>query len=348
MGTGNTDGVEGGRNILAAFPVRRNPSALILWAASAAGTALLVRNPWYLMVLAAAGLFVRWRTTGERPSRTTLGLLASMLIMPALLNLLFSRAGNTVILQLPWGWLGGPYTLEALLFGATAGMQIATLVAIMVTFGTSVLPSDLLRRTPAALYPAGVAATIGLSFVSQVQRSFGVLREAQQVRGYNPRGMRDLPKVATPLVILSLENALALAEGLVARGFGGRGLRVSGRAWTTSGLLSLASGLVLWALMPNQAMLAAGLAAFGLLALWRANRMEGRIQRYRPEPWRRSDTMATGLNLGAFAVFLLIALVHPAWITFHPYPQATWPSFIWPIGLAAGILSAPGWFEPHD
>jgi hypothetical protein len=241
-------------------------------------------------------------------------------LFPAALNLLLSRVGATVLLRLPIRWIGGPYTLEALLFGASAGVQIASLLQVMAVFGEVIRPPDLLRRMPPGLHPAGVAASIGLTFAPQVRRSFAAIREASELRGHRPRGWRDLPALVSPLVVLSLENALAVAEGMVARGWGytkPRGLRRWGAA---AGWLALASGLTLGAVAPAQAIPAGALLMLGAGATWISMRSTRGRNRYRPDVWRRGDTLVAGFSLGVLALFLLsmVSLTSPP----PPHPRA--------------------------
>ncbi len=324
-----------------AGPGRRHPVAWMLWAAAAATVALLTRNPWYLALLGAAALLVGRRANGAR-LRGMLSpcLLLSILLFPAALNLLLSRAGATVLLRLPLPWVGGPYTLEAFLFGLSAGVQLAALLAVMVAFGRAVGPADLLRRTPPGLYPVGVAATVALTFAPQVRRSFAEVREAQRVRGFRPRGWRDLPRVITPLVVMSLESALGLAEALAVRGWGRLPLAGWRRWLALAGWTGLASALALWALFPGRPRLSLALALMAALALLPALRA-GPLPRYRPERWCLADSLMAGPALLSLAAVVLVALWAPASLTWAPYPQAAWPAFDPRLALALLGLAAP-------
>jgi energy-coupling factor transport system permease protein len=320
----------------------------MIWSACASVVALLTRNPWNLLFLSAIAFLIKWRATGVRPGGWALRLYLSFLIIPALMNLIFSRAGDTVLLELPIKWIGGPYTLEALLFGASAGIQIATLLTIMMVFSDLVTPQDLLRRTPAGLYPAGVTASIGLSFIPRAQRAFASLREAQQIRGYKTKGIRDLPQLVTPLVILSLEQSISIAESLVSRGWGAAGL--SGwKRWTViAGLMCLAAGLSAVVLSSTQPILPTGLILLGVFALGVGLRSEGHRNRYRPEKWQVNDGIISGIAIGVLAVYLALSVTAPAMLTFYPYPRISMPDFVWPLFLAVGLLSVPLWVLNDD
>jgi energy-coupling factor transport system permease protein len=320
----------------------------MIWAASASAVALLTRNPWYLVLLTAAVLISQARRTGEALNWIGLRLYLSLLLFPALINLLMSRVGETVLLRLPIRWVGGPYTLEALLFGLTAGLQIASLVAVISVFSRQVSAIDLLRRMPPGLYPAGLSASIGLNFAPQARRGFAAIQEAMQVRGRPPRGWRDLPGLVTPLVVLSLESALALAEGMVARGWGGDGPAGIRRWLVPLGWGALACGLVLWVLAPGQPLVNATLTLVGLLALWTGLRCKGSGGRYRPEAWHSGDTWMVGVAVGVGICFVFLSIAAPSILAYYPYPRAVWPAF--EVALAAGlvVLAIPPWMKGHN
>jgi energy-coupling factor transport system permease protein len=313
----------------------------IVWSASSAVVALLVRNPYYLILLTLTTLVVA--RTGLKLSslRTPLVLYASMLVFPTLLNLIFSRTGQTVLVQLPLRWIGGPYTLEALLFGLTSGLQIATLFLVMWVFSQAVTPLDLLRRMPPGFSTAGVMASIGMTFAPQARQAFDELQEARLVRGYQAKGLRDLPLILTPMVILSLESAHELAEGLAARGFGSSGLRGVRRWLVPVGWVGLAVSVWLWVAFPAQKNWVGVLVVLSLIVLFLSYRSVMRAGRYRPDLWQPMDTWLTGVCLGLGTVFLLMALSAPSLLSYYPYPEAAWPSFDWPIALALLLAGTP-------
>ena len=318
------------------------------WAASAAAVVLLVRNPWYLLLIVAAATAVRWRATGERPTPGTVRAFAGLMVFPTLLNFLFSRAGETVLLELPVRYIGGPYTLEALLFGATAGLQLACLLMLMMTFSLAVSPTDILRRIPSGLGPAGITASIAMNFAPQARRSFEAVREAQQVRGHTPKGFRDLQGIVTPLVILSLELAMTVGEGLATRGWGSAVLspRRRGLAWAGVGLF--AAGALAWALAPQRAALAAGHGSCRRQPAADHADARGTRSRYRPDAWRPSDTLMAGAALGVLALMAALILLAPSLLAYEPYPRAAWPAFAWPLALGASLLALPAALPADD
>lgn len=326
----------------------QHPVAWMTWAGSAGAVALLVRNPWYLLLITGAATLARWRATGERPGAGTVRAFAGLMIFPTLLNFLFSRAGETVLVEFPVRFVGGPYTLEALLFGATAGLQLACLLAVMMTFSLVVRPTDLLRRIPVGLGPAGITASIAMNFAPQARRSFEAVREAQQVRGHSPHGLRDLGGIVTPLAILSLESAMAVGEGLATRGWGAGALSARRRRMAWVGVALFALGALAWSLAPQHAWMAAGLAVPGTALLLAALAHGGTRSRYRPDVWRRSDTLMVGAALGVLCLTAWLMLRAPLLLSYEPYPRAAWPPFLWPIAGAACLLALPSVLPDDD
>lgn len=325
-----------------------NPVAWMVWAGSAGGITLLARNPFYLLLIAVVGVAVRWRAAGQPPSAGTLRLFLGLMAFPTLLNFAFSRAGETVIFEFPLRWIGGPYTLEALLFGAIAGLQLAGLLQVMMTFSLLLSATDLLRRMPAGLTPAGITASIAMNFAPQARRSFEAVRESQQVRGHSPRGFGDLRDIVTPLVILSLESAMTVGEGLATRGWGAEGPRGGQRVATWAGAGLFALGVVTWWLAPSRGWIAVALAAAGAALLLVILTRGGTRSRYRPETWKRADTLVVGASLGVLAAVVLLIALAPGLLTYEPYPRAVWPTFSWPVGLGMALLCLPAVLPDHD
>jgi energy-coupling factor transporter transmembrane protein EcfT len=312
----------------------------MIWGAGAACAGLLLRHPVFLAIL---GLAAALAGRGHRAPRGWIGArwTAGLILFPAVLNFLLSRSGSSVVLELPWGWIGGPYTLEAFLFGRTAGVQLAALLAVMTTVQAAVEPTDVVRRIPAGLYPVAVSAAIGMSFPARAERATRAVRDAQLVRGHRPRGWRDFPAWATPLLVLSLENAQDLAEAMAVRGWPAGGSRRGGL--TALGWFGWAAALLVIAFQPRAMPIAFGLAGMGTWAFAAAWRGPFRVERFRPEVWSRHDSLIAGLSLGCAVVIGALAVLTPGILNYSPYPTASWPTVHWQVGLALALLATPGW-----
>lgn len=318
-----------------------HPSAWLVWAACAGCVALLTRNPWQLILIGVIGVALRWAILRRRPGRLELGLFGGLVTLPALLNFLLSRSGSTVLFRLPLPLVGGSFTLEALLFGLVAGVQISSLMAVMMAFGDAVTAADLLRRIPRILYPAGLTASIGLTFAPQARSSFNEIREAQVIRGYRPRGWRDLPEIIVPLVVMTVENALALGETLATRGWGSGQAR-RGAQWVfTLGWLAMGLGAMGVLVDPNLLLPGLLLAGCGVVALWLAGRRMPRASQLVQDAWSWRETMVVGLALGVATIFGLLTALAPSVLVYYPYPNVSWPPIHVPLLGALLLLAAP-------
>jgi energy-coupling factor transport system permease protein len=204
-----------------------HPIAWFVWAVAAGVAALLTRNPLYLtlIALAAGVVWTAQRHAAQTPlvaGRGLARLALTALTFSVVLNMLFSHSGRTVLIRLPavLPYIGGPITLEAAVYGLTTGLAILALLLVALAFNAAVDPAQMLRYLPGFLYSAGLVVSIALTFAPQTKRALDEIREAQQVRGHRPRGLRDLPPLVVPLVTTGLENAIGLAEAMAARGFG--------------------------------------------------------------------------------------------------------------------------------
>jgi energy-coupling factor transport system permease protein len=327
--------------------------AWLLWTIGLAVAATTTRNPLYLVLLLLVAAVVE-----RRSPRRGVGLLPPLrfalfvVLSTTLLNGLTAHVGETPLFAAP-GWvplLGGPFTLEATLFGATNGLVLATIYGAFAATNRAVPPRELVRLAPPALHEAGMVVAIALAFVPETTRSLARIREAQAVRGHRDRGVRDWPPIAVPLVVGGLERSIGLAEAMVARGYGSvadRPFAPAVRVASALGLVALLGGWLgtLFAPALRQAGLALALLGAALLvaALWLAGRDLVRT-RYRARRWGTPESLVA-LGVGAALVGLLAPLPSlDAARAYSPYPLATLPPFDAATGLPLLGLLAPALF----
>lgn len=338
---------------------RLHPGAWIIWAVAAGVSALLTRNPLYLTLIGLAAGVV-WAAQRQTAQTALLGgrglarLAAATLAFSTVLNMLFSHSGRTVLFHLPSGlpYIGGPVTLEAAVYGLTTGLAIATLLIVVIVVNAAVEPAEMLRYLPGFLHSVALVATIALTFVPQTRRALLEIREAQQVRGHRPRGLRDLPPLVVPLITTGLENALELAEAMAARGFGQTTLQPMHALRLRIGLALASLGLFLglmvysfraaWAPFALGLISGSGAALVGLL--WWGGQ-GARRSRYRQHPWRRADTLVAGAAGALLVILVTLYRLAPAQLAYNPYPRVLPPPFTSLIGLAIMLLTAPAWVK---
>ena len=208
-----------------ARPRPLDPRAWLLWAAAASLPALVGRNPWPLAatLLAVLGVWAAWggSSAGAR-WRPLLRLALVFGAVSVVFNLLTVHVGDRVIAELPASWpiVGGPLTLNALVYGLLSALAILVLVAVSATLGATLDWSAGMRLLPERLAPLAVAGSIAWSYLPQSTVAFQEIREAQMARGFRPRGLRDAAPLVIPLLAGGLERAMTTAEALEARAFG--------------------------------------------------------------------------------------------------------------------------------
>jgi energy-coupling factor transport system permease protein len=293
-----------------------HPGAWWLWALGLGTAASRTTNPLLLLLIAAvAGYVVAARRTDAPWTRAygvflRLGLLVLGVRMVFFAVLGSAIPGTHVLVTLPqvplphWAMgirLGGQVTAEGLLFAAYDALRLAVLLACVGAANALANPARLLRSLPGALYEAGVAVVVALTFAPNLVADVQRLRAARRLRGRSESGVRALLSVGVPVLEGALERSVELAAAMDARGFGRqvgvpRRVRLTTAALTLTGLLGCcvaAYGLLgadgaSWALP----LLGVGaVAAGGGLLL--GGRRAGR-SRYRPDRWNARAWLVSG------------------------------------------------------
>lgn len=366
-----------------------DPRAWLIWAAAASLPPLLGRNPWPLVaaLLAVLGVWGVWSAgaAGAR-WRPLLRLALVFGAVSVLFNLLTAHVGNIVIGSLPEHWpvIGGPLTLNALLFGALGATAILSLAATGATLGATLDWSGVMRLLPERMAPLAVAGSVAWSYLPRTTAAFTEIREAQSARGYRPRGVRDAAPLVIPLLAGGLERSLTTAEALEARAFGAPlAPELTPRPWQAAALviglvaaltgafclalgqMAAAAGLVMAAALG----IAAGLLNRASLPDWLQDHRRSRVPpsadstsrapsgrgsgvmslrrtRYRDPVWERPEWIVTGAALAALAVQLGVLVMEPSAFRYEPYPALTAPAINLPLLAALGLLATPAVVRP--
>jgi energy-coupling factor transport system permease protein len=238
--------------------------------------------------------------------------------------------------------LGGAVSAEGLLFAFYGALRLAVLLACVGAANALANPARLLRSLPGALYEAGVAVVVALTFAPNLVADVQRLRAARRLRGRSERGVRALLTVGVPVLEDALERSVNLAAAMDARGFGRqaqvpRQVRLTTAALTLAGLLGCcvaAYGL----LGADGAGWALPLLALGALAAAAGLVLGGRRAvrtRYRPDPWGPRAWLVAGSGLAVAAGMLLAGAGYANALNPPPVPLAA-PGF--PLLPAAFVL----------
>nr|WP_265564738.1 energy-coupling factor transporter transmembrane component T [Streptomyces hygroscopicus] len=309
-----------------------HPGAWWLWALGLATAATRTTNPILLALLIAVSAYVvaarrtcaPWSRSYSAFVRLGLAVLAVRLLFAVVLG--SPVPGTHTVLTLPevplphWAQgirLGGRVTAEGLVFALYDGLKLATLLICVGAANALANPARLLKSLPGALYEAGVAVVVALTFAPHLIADVRRLRAARRLRGRPDRGLRGLLQVGLPVLEGALERSVALAAAMDARGFGRTAdvppaVRRTTTALTLGGLLGVCAGtyglLTAEGAVYGLPVLLAGLAA-ALAGLLLGGRRSPRT-RYRPDAWGARAWLVAGSGIAAAA--LLAAAGDPA------------------------------------
>ena len=197
--------------------------ALAAWSGSGLIIVLSTSNPVYRGVVLLCALNVLL-ARGRRGSGTRL-LLAGIgiaAVIATAVTLLLSHSGAHVLVRLPGAIpaIGGPLTLEALVFGLATGLGIAAAMLAVAPLTLVAQPHELVDALPPVLARTGAAVGAALNLILGTVRSAAEIRDAQRMRGWRARRVVDWPAVAVPVVLTAIEGSLTLAEAMESRGYG--------------------------------------------------------------------------------------------------------------------------------
>lgn len=344
-----------------------HPGAWWIWALGLAVAASRTTNPVLLgLIIAVAGFVVAARRPNAPWGRTfsaflILGavIIAIRVIFQVLLGV---PIGTTVLIVLPTIELpevfagvriGGEVTGEEILAGAYEGLRLATILACVGAANSLASPARLLASVPGALYEAGVAVVIAVTFAPQLISDLRRVRAARRLRGRPVRGLRGIAGSVLPVLEGALERSVHLAAAMDARGYGRVAQRTARqRRWSTIALLgSLSLGLIgVYALLDASVptvvavtVLAAGAGA-AVIGIRAAGTRSPRT-RYRPDPWRAPEWLTAASGLIAAGAFVIAGMAATPGMT-TPVDPAQWPQLpvLAVVGLAVALL--PAWVTP--
>jgi energy-coupling factor transport system permease protein len=347
-----------------------HPGAWWLWAIGLGTAASRTTNPLLLGLLAAvAGYVVAVRRT-EAPWARSYGAFVKLALAVLGVRLVFAAflgspvPGTHLLVTLPevplpaWAEgvrLGGRVTAEGLVFALYDGLKLATLLICVGAANALASPARLLRTLPGALYEAGVAVVVAMTFAPHLVGDVRRLRAARRLRGRPDRGLRGLLQVGLPVLEGALERSVALAAAMDARGYGRTAdvppaVRRTTAALTLGGLLGVCAGT--YGLLAAEGagyglpLLLAGVAA-ALGGLWLGGRRTVRT-RYRPDVWGVRAWVVAGSGAAVAALMIRAAAYDPAALSPGVVPLTVPALPVWPaaavlLGLVPAVVApAPG------
>lgn len=344
-----------------------HPVAWWIWGLTLAAAASRTTNPAYLLLIGAViGLVVLQRR--EVGTSSALGVFLTIaavaigirVVMTVLLG--NGVVGGTTLVTLPEvplpDWLagiriGGPVSLEALLLALYHGLQLAAILVCVGACNVLADPRRLLRYVPATLYDVGTAIVVALTYVPRLAEEARQVRSARRLRGHSGRGLREMSRLAVPVLESSLERSLELAASMESRGYGRVTLAPGARRRaTTLTVVGLAGVLVgLYGLLDGAAPAIVGLptllvgSALAIAALMTGARKDRRTP-YRRDPWRLPEWLVVLSALPAATVLVVLGAHGDPSVTPQQMPAAV-PQLAPTVLLALLLPAAAGMLAPR-
>ncbi|MGA6220114.1 energy-coupling factor transporter transmembrane component T [Streptomyces umbrinus] len=346
-----------------------HPGAWWLWALGLGTAASRTTNPLLLaLLIGVAGYVVAARRT-EAPWAHSYAAFVKLALAVLLIRLAFAVIlgspipGPHTLLTLPelplpaWAEgirIGGRVTAEGLTFALYDGLKLATLLICVGAANALANPARLLKSLPGALYEAGVAVVVALTFAPNLIADVQRLRAARRLRGRPDKGLRGLLQVGLPVLEGALERSVALAAAMDARGYGRTAdvpptVRRTTTALTLGGLVGVCAGT--YGLLTAEGgsyglpVLLAGLAA-ALAGLWLGGRRSLRT-RYRPDAWgvRAWLVAASGASVATLLILYAShapsnsAALHPGVVPLTAPTLPLWPAAAILLGLLPAFIA---------
>lgn len=330
----------------------------LLWGIAAMLPLLIGRNPWISLEVLIIVLTVRAVAVPAAAGQRVSWFLRIALVMATIstvFNLLTVHSGDRTLVTLPASWpvIGGPLTLNALVYGIVGGLTLFTLVLVGLTTASMIRWVDLFHILPRRLAPIAVTGSVAWAFLPQTSVAWRNIQEAMAMRGYRFRRLRDFLPIVVPLLASGLDRSLAMAESLEARGFGApvqssMTPRANRRHLLAPVLLITAlTGLVLTAYLIATGQPLAGLwTGGGVIAALAGYRQVSppplvQVTRYQILRLRQADFLAMGASLLAIGAILVTSWRDPIAMQLPVYPVLDWPRPVPLLMLALAPLLLP-------
>jgi energy-coupling factor transport system permease protein len=340
-----------------------HPGAWWAWSLALATAATRTTNPVVLLLLVAVAAFTVSARRSPHSARSfalflRLGLV--VLVIRVVFDVVFgAQPAGDVLVRLPtvplpdWAaglHLGGNITVQGLLTAVYGGLQLATLLVCVGSANALASPRRLLRAMPGALYEAGVAITVAMSFAPQLAAAAVRVRQARRLRGRPSVGVRSWLGTALPVLEDALERSVELAAAMDSRGFGRRGTASARRRRLVSaavvvGLVAVAIAVYELLDATSPTLIGLPLLVLGTAIACGAVLFGGRQPtrtKYRPDPWRGSEWVVVASGVAALVGMLVAGRLYPGSLHTTTYPLVV-PQLPWPAVLGLALALVPAW-----
>jgi len=324
----------------------------LVWTAAALICISVTRNPLYLVlilfVLQIVYLMIAEQGDEAQLFVNPIKFTLFVVFTTAIFNVFTNHFGDTVLFTIPGKipLLSGVVTLEAFVYGMTNGLILSGMLTTFSILNLALPMRALVHLIPRAFYPIAIITSIAITFAPETRRQLNQVREAQAVRGFRARSVKDWMPLAMPLLIGGLERSIQVAETMTARGFASANdVHIPNiyRLSILGGLLMLIGGWIVSVTSSFQ-YLTFGLLTLGsvgvMIAFWRIGKQTPRSS-YKKERWHISDFFIILFSLLALLPFVWdIPGISRETLYYVPYPRLSVPPFEPITGtLTLGLLA---------
>ena len=194
---------------------RCHPAVNFIFFLGAIGACVVLQHPAYLLASLLAAAIWSYLLTDGRSLRLSLSLLPLFLLI-ALINPLFSTAGQTVLFSV----FARPYTLEALIYGALTAL---TLLGATLWFScySAVMTNDKFTSLFAPVAPSlSLLLVMVMRLIPRLGKKAHQISTARRCIGKDDRSVRGGARILSALTDDALEGSIQTADSMRARGYG--------------------------------------------------------------------------------------------------------------------------------
>ncbi len=183
-------------------------------------------HPLFIAVSFVSALPYSILLKGSRAVKFTFAAILPMALIAIIINFAFNHEGATILTYFS---TGNPLTLESILYGAAAGLMLATVITWFSCLN-EVITSDKLMYLFGRIVPTlSLTFSMVLRFIPKFIGDFKTVSTAQRCIGHDVSRGSFISKIKSAVIITSvvitrsLENAIDTADSMKSRGYGLRG-----------------------------------------------------------------------------------------------------------------------------
>lgn len=203
-----------------------HPIVLLTYFVCVTGFSMGLRNPICLFISVVCAFVNLSCINGTKKALFSFKYTIPLVVAAAIMNPMFNHRGETILIYLA---NGNPLTLESIVFGAAAGLMIASVMGHLSCMN-AVMTSDKLVYLSGKVLPSlSLIFSMTLRFIPRFSDRFKRVSDARRCAGCCENGdglisrIRESASVVSAMFTWSLENSADTADSMHSRGYGLKG-----------------------------------------------------------------------------------------------------------------------------